>query len=293
MTVCAYDILGDVRLDIGEHSEDLVRGVDRSGGFKNEWLMQRINDSQRYLFNLLLKRVPELFLKTSSLTTDSSELTLPGDFGIGRRLETSDGHKVSPVGPAYRPVSKFLYYRSGKRYVITGTSNGDTYKLYYYSKPRDIHSGWVTTFDSNNLYLTLESPLARAVADYYNDMDIVNRYGDHEGEVDTISAYTAARVATVASDRWESGAFYGLVSELPEVFHHLIAPGASLLAKRRLPQGMSSVSPGQERADYQDMVVEALKAFAGNKQDAPVEEMWVDYNFAARTAAQTRIPGHE
>jgi len=192
-----YKILEDLRHVLDEHSDAYVQGSDTSGAFQNSYLISEINRAMRFLFGALFKRKPEQFITSASLTASSSVLTLPWDFGAVALLRDSDGNKVYPISVhlLHRDGvtgSKRLYRRVGNTLVIDQDSVSDTYTLYYFTKPRDITMGQSSA--GSALSLTLATS-AKAIADYYNGMTIENITDDW---TDTISDYSAARVATLA-----------------------------------------------------------------------------------------------
>ena len=56
-----YSLLQDVRRDLDEYSDLLVKGLDSSGRYKNSQIVTKINSAQRYIYNLLFSRIPEEF----------------------------------------------------------------------------------------------------------------------------------------------------------------------------------------------------------------------------------------
>ena len=119
--------------------------------------------------------------------------------------------------------------------------------------------------------ITLAST-AKKIADYYNGMKIENVTDDW---VDTISDYTEDRVATIT----ETGAaskYYGIVSDLPEMFHDLIAPKAVLYIKAESP--LSEEKPAaSDRTDWMMDFREALRAYAGPELDKNPAYLFEDF----------------
>ncbi|KKL80488.1 hypothetical protein LCGC14_2004270, partial [marine sediment metagenome] len=164
-----------------------------------------------------------------------------------------------------------LYYKKGQTFVLNKSGVTDTYTLWYRTKPRDLHYGQAT---SGSGALVLEMSIdGKALNDYYNGMTVENR---DQTLVEVITDYIGStRKATVAStpvtDDW-----YGLVSELPEPFHHLIAPRAAMLAKDRHPDSKEKSTPGEKSIWVEDFV-EALLAFGGSQNDVTSEDIFTDF----------------
>ena len=269
-----YEILSQVRYDLNEYSTAYVQGTDTSGAFQNSQLMAKINQAQRIIWNVLFAQIPEEFLKNVSLTFASSIATLPADFYRFKRLENSDGIKVERISLDSKHVyddagTEFQYYRYGQSIRIDKDGVSDAHTLWYYSKPRELDHGMSSAGAA--LSVTLATT-AKKITDYYNNMLIENITDD---AVDTITDYSAARVCTV-SNTWAASKYYGIVSELPEPFHHLIQPRATILCKS-LPN--SPVKPTQiDLLDFNDLLRETLRGYAGtNFTDVSLEEVINDF----------------
>ncbi|MFH2074946.1 MAG: hypothetical protein ABIJ57_06300, partial [Pseudomonadota bacterium] len=216
-----FRMVAEVRRAVGDYSVEKLRGEDLTGFFLNETIIKALNDSQKYLFDLIFVRKPHLFLTSTTITGSSSEYTLPSDFFKLRLFETSDHVQIHPIPVTQRHLnddggSKYLYYRKGAILRVDKDSLADVNTLWYYKRPRNITMGRVQTGGANSMTLATS---ARAEASYYLNMTIENVTADF---FSTISAYTAARVATIVGTAGVAD-FYGLVSELPEEFHHLIS----------------------------------------------------------------------
>jgi len=260
-----YSILSDVREDLHVHSTALVQGTETHSPYSNAQILRKINNAQDFIYSLLIKRIKGQFLESVDLTGVDSVFTLPWNFGYLREFKNEDGYKVFPIDIDSLPLnsgtgSDRKYYRKGNTLVLTESGVTETYTLWYYKKPRELNQGMSSA--GGALSLTLAST-AKAIADYYNNMIIENVTDDW---TDTISDYTAARVATIT----ETGAaskYYGIVSELPEVFHPLIAPKA-VLSLKLMP--ISKQKPTvAEKAEWEEMLLEALRSFAGEAEDLP------------------------
>lgn len=226
----AYEILSEVRRGINEYSTAYVQGSDTTGAFDNTDIMRKINDAQKMFFDLLVNREPQIFYKKTTLTPVSSVLTMPSDFYRIRRLENSQGNKIFEILLEHKRSSDaygtqyFYYWQAGAIY-IDYEAFSEPMTLYYVSRPRELNQGMSPA--GGALSLTLATT-ARKIADYYNGMTIENVTDDW---CDTISDYSAARVATLAAQTGAASKYYGLVSELPEVFHPFIGRQATLLMR--------------------------------------------------------------
>jgi hypothetical protein len=222
-----YQMVELVRGDINDYSTGLVQGTDTSGAYRNADIVAKINTAQQFLFNELVKRRPELFFAQEDLTGVNSVYTLPIDLHRVVRLENSDGERLYPTGYPDLSGSKMFYMRRGRTLVVDGVAMTDVLTLSYTKKVRDLDFG--LSVAGAALSLTLATT-AQPVADYYVGMTID---GDIAGTLweDTITAYSAARVATLAAQTGAASKYYGLVSELPDEVHHLIPLKATLLMK--------------------------------------------------------------
>ena len=53
----AFEILKQVRMSLNEYDvidENYLEGVDTSGAYQNTYIMQQINNAQRYIYNTLM-----------------------------------------------------------------------------------------------------------------------------------------------------------------------------------------------------------------------------------------------
>jgi len=267
-----YDIIADVRRDINEYSVAYVQGAD-IGAFSNELITQKINLAQNFLYNLLFNRKPHYFRKEISLTAVDSAFALPADFADLEWFKDENGTQVYPmkineIMPS--GVSENLYYRKGNELILEKSGSTKTYTLFYKWKPRKIFSGKSTAGAANSITFPIE---ASKLIDFYNDMIIENITQDW---VDTISDYTTGRVATITETAAKDD-YFGLVSELPSVFHHLLAPRASMLLRASSPIGQNKVEKS-EITLFQEDLVETFRAYAGSSKDANMHEIFTDYN---------------
>lgn len=283
-----YSILEDVRHGINEYSSNLLTATSTSGKYSNSWLVERINDAQRYIYNLVLKAKPEKFIASSDVTVTDSVITLPWNYGTLIQLRDDKGYPVFPSTVRILPVNSGtgndnLYYE-GANNTLTLNKSGvtETYKLWYTLKPRDLNQGRATA--DNTVAAT-----SKAIADYYNTMIIESITGAWAG---TISDYTAARVVTVTGQTLTDDDYYGIVSELPEPFHNLISPLATMLAKSMHPS--SQEKPTKIDYDLWKMQLNtALDVYAGNDGDVSMEEIFTDYNTGDMGLGGVNFPGFD
>jgi hypothetical protein len=283
----AYDILTDVREALNEADTALIQGTATYGKFSNTFLVKRINRSVRAIYSklMLLKHVREKFLASASITGSNSAFALPWDVGVIRRFEDDQGVKVDRANIDHKPIqggsgSSLTYYRQGNNLVLTKSGVSSTYTLYYLRKPRELDVGAAASAN------TLASS-AKAIADYYNGMVLENTTDD---TIHTISDYTAARVVTLDTGSLATDEYYGIVSDLPEPFHHLISPLAAMFAKAEHP--VSPESPKSSAVQlWQNELEDAVLGFAGRELDIPEESIWSD-NDDVFTSQGVIIPGH-
>lgn len=267
-----YDIIADVRRDINEYSVSLVQGADE-GAWDNGLITQKINLSQTFIYNLLFKRMKHEFRKIVSLTGVDSEYTLPADFAKIEWFKDENGLQVYPIGiqdVTPNGSSKRLYYRKADKLILDKPGITDTYTLYYRWKPRKIHSGKSTAGASSSITFGAE---AVGRTDYYNGMVVENITQDW---ADEITGYTSARVATITETAAKDD-YYGLVPEIPEMFHHLIAPRASMLLRASNPLAQTPVTSA-EMSLFNEDLLETLRAYAGSGEDVDISRVFSDYN---------------
>lgn len=266
-----YLILEKVRRGLKAYSTAYMQGTDTTGAFDNDDIVNKINDAQRFLFDLLVNVDPQFFFKKTTLTPVNSVITLPSDFYRIRRLEDADGLKIFRRGLDHKRTSdragtQYRYYWQGGNIYVDYDGYTDPTTLYYVFRPLDLTQG--LTSAGGALSATLAST-AKAIADYYNTVVIENVT---DAWVDTISDYSAARVATVAQT-WAASKYYGTVSQLPEAFHPFIARKAIILMKQQ-PQSLEP--PSQiELADFANDLAERMKSYFGTfNTDQDVAELF-------------------
>lgn len=268
-----YSMLGDVRLGLNEYSTTRHQGSSTSGVYNNGWLVQRINDAQRQIYNLLMNRAPEKFLTSADLSISSSAATLPWNCGTIAEMKDENGYKVYPSSISVLPVdgvsgSDRLYYEHANNTVTLNKSGvTETYKLWFYIKPRDLIQGKCVTDD------TLDDATypGKAIADYYNSMILESITGDWAA---LVTDYSAARVITCTSTL-STDDYYGFVSEIPETFHNLIVPRAVQLAKALHPRSQEKPTVTEINL-WRDQLQDAIIAWAGMAADVSQEEIWTN-----------------
>jgi hypothetical protein len=269
----SYEILSQVRYGINEFSDSYTQGTDTTGAFKNPELMRHINDAQYYLWAIVFKAFPELFLKSAPIAFSSSVANLPSDHFKIKEVSDADGHPLSPINANQRHVygsgDASLYYRYGNVLHTDQDSLSFTGTLWYYSRCREIDTGMTSAGGALSATLATTS---KAIADYYNNMLIENVT---DSTVDTITDYSAARVCTV-SNTWAASKYYGIVSDLPEIIQPLISQYAIMQAKKN-PKSPAQVTPADIKL-FDDMLREALRSFAGTQDgDVSMDDMINDF----------------
>jgi len=270
-----YEILSDVRQGLNEYSTGLLQGTDTSGQHLNGFLVKMINKAVRHIYGILFRRIPGEFLEEADLIGVSSVFTLPWDFGRLLYFKDENGNQVFQTDPkslklANETGSKRMYYRKGNTLVLDRDGVTDTYTLLYYRKPRDLDQGKSTAGGTKSITLANTS---KAIADYYNGMLIENVT---DSLIDTISDYSAARVATLSTNDGAVDKYYGIVPDIPEMFHHLIAPKAIHLVKLESPVAQEKVSKASLDG-WTDLLVEALQSYTGS-DDGDIEDLFCDYD---------------
>jgi len=265
-----YALLEEVRTELNEYNEKLCQGTE-FGVFDNSDIVRKINVSQKYIFNILFNRLPDLFLTSTGVTGTAGVYTIPSNVYRLNYIANSNGDRINPISVKVKHLtdasgSDYLYYRSGNTIVRDG-GGSDTITFHYYKIAKDLTQGQSKGGGATSI--TLDSN-AKGIADYYNNVIIENI---SDNWVDTITDYTSARVATIAT-RSSAGKFYGTVSELPEAFHSLVSKKAVILLKD------SVVSPQRadvtEISNFREDLVETLRAFTGTG-DINLSELFYEF----------------
>jgi len=272
-----YTLLEKVRILLNEYSTAYAQAIDTAGKYQNSQIMDGINAAQRYLYNILFTRMPQLFEEEIALTGVSSVYTLPANFARLRYFKDSDGYQIFPIGTSQRKLtadtgSDRLYYRKGNTLVLDKPSLTDICTLVYYRKPREIEQGVSSAGGALSVTLATTS---KAIIDYYNGLTIENIT---DSTVDVITDYTAARVCTV-SNTWAASKYYGTVSDIPEMFHFLMIPRAVFEITGIFPMSKDfSRKTGYEL--FNEDLLGALRAYTGGDLDTYPEDIWTNYGEA-------------
>jgi len=272
-----FAILEDIRFGIQEHSDALVRG-QQTGLHSNDWLIRKINDAQAFVYSMIRKRMPGFFVASASITGVDSVYTLPADYGSLIIFKDENGHRVLPVDYDMLKLtnqqgSDRRYYKKGNTLVLDKDGITKTYTLWYFRKPRDMHTGKVDTGGTGSC--TLDKP-AKRIVDYYNGSVIESITGDWHS---TISDYTAARVATLsdAAQAVAKGEHYGMVSEIPDFAHHLIAPRALLDIRSTSPTCKAGPPKRVDLELFNDHLLTMLRDYQDTEPDVDWEEILGDF----------------
>lgn len=270
-----YALVAEVRHTVGEYSEAKVRGEDTLGGYHNDYIVEKINKAIRELYVLIIRRVPDLFIEETILTAVDSVFTLPWNFGKLVYFKNGQGHQVFEMDQWQRKLtngtgSKFLYRRVGNTLILDRSGVGEAYTLIYKRKPRKIHHGLVVAGASTSMTFCRDAP---KIADYFNGMTVENETADW---VDTISDYTADRIATIAAETPAKNEAYGLVPEIPEWAHMLIGPRASLMVRQEHP--LTKRKPtATDFNEYRELLRTTLLEFAAPSEDQDFQELFTNF----------------
>ena len=272
-----YTLLEKVRILLNEYSTAYCQATDTTGKYLNSQIMDGINAAQRYIYNTLFTRKPELFEEELAITGVSSVYTLPANFARLRYFKNADGYQIHPIKTDQRKLtadtgSDRLYYRKNNTLILDKPSLSDICTLIYYRKPRELEQGVTSAGSAGSATL---ATTAKAIADYYNGLVIENIT---DSTVDTITDYTAARVATV-TNTWAASKYYGTVSDIPEPFHFLMIPRAVFEITGIYP--VVQEKPHKSGVDlFNDQLVMALRAYMGEDLDTYPEDTWTNYGEA-------------
>jgi len=291
-----YSLLEKVRVQLNEHSTGYVQGTDTTGKYSNTQIVDGINAARKHIYNLLLTRIPYEFEEEIELTGVNSVYTLPADFGQLRYFKDSDGNQIHPISTNQRRKTSGagngnLYYRKGNTLVIDKAGATEVCTLIYYRKCRDLDQGKASAGGAASITLATS---AKKLIDYYNGLTIENITKDW---VDTISDYSAARVATVLETA-AANDYYGIVCDMPEPFHHLYVPRAvfeitgnfPVVYNRSLVGGTGALGWTVFNEDF----MSTLKAYAGGSLDTYPENTWCAYSGGGGGGNSNpfNIPGH-
>lgn len=265
-----YNLIASVRQELNEYSEAYVQGTDTLGKYQNTYLLIKINQSYRYLYALLAQRIPGYFYAKIEVTGVASVFTLPGDFGQLLEVRDAGGYKVIPVKVGNIPTDEATgnsneYFRTGNAITINKAGISSTYTFYYIKKSRDLEFGKAAAGAAASI--TFPSSFSKVV-DFYNGMTLNNITKDW---TDTITGYAATRIATI-SETAATDDYFGLIPEIPEAFHHLIAPKAVQLVKASFPLAQEKPTSA-EIGLWNEMLADAIRLYGTENNDVPLGDV--------------------
>ena len=288
----AYECLKQVRLALHVYDVDTTQGVQDDLYFNNDYLMQKINNAQRYVYNRIFNLAPERFLAIETATFSGSSYTLPWDFARLSELRDENGRKIHrAMGKTSARVASSgnegYYYQQGNTLVLDKSGLSKNCTLIYYTKPRDMDQGRIGTTSAGSITL---GKSAKKIADYYNGMLIEND-SDSSDYVDTITDYTADRVATItATTTSEEEDVYGIVSELPEPVHFLIPIKAVIDIKLEHPLSKIPIGRTEQKA-FDELLEDTLLVFGKPSSDITISEILDDFGDYNNTGYATITTG--
>ena len=267
-----YAMLEEIRTELNEYTIALCQGTEK-GVFDNSDIVRKINQGQKFIYNMLLPRFPDLFLTSTILTGVSGVYTLPSNLYKLSHVDTGKGFKVYNINVKTKHLetitgSNYLYYRQNNT-VVRDSGNCDPLTVYYYKTMTELTQG-VSSAGTTNA-ITLAST-AKPIADYYKNIIIENIT---DGWADIITAYSSGRVATI-TQTGSAAKYYGTVSELPDVFQPFIAKKATIELKA------SVVSPQKpdptEVSNLREELIETLRVFSGSAEDVSLDELLYSFD---------------
>jgi hypothetical protein len=266
-----YGMLEEIRTDLNEYSEEMCQGSEK-GKSDNSDIVRKINQAQKYIWGMLFTRYPDLFLTSSSVTGTSGSYTVPSDLYRLVEIQNSNGEKIYPISVKQKHYESSQgwanqYYRSGNVIIREDGSSG-ALTFHYYKTVKDLTQGMSSAGGAASLTL---ATTAKPLLSYYVGEKIENIT---DGWDDTITAYTAARVATI-TNTGAASKYYGTVSSLPEPFHHLVSRRATIMLKNAIISAQDSKIP--EVAQFTEDFITTLRAFAGNREDVSLDEIFYDF----------------
>ena len=58
----------DVRRGLNDYSTTKAQGTDTSGAFSNTEIVDQINNAHRYIYNFILRHIPDALLTSTTIT---------------------------------------------------------------------------------------------------------------------------------------------------------------------------------------------------------------------------------
>lgn len=272
-----FAILEEIRFGIQEHSDALVRG-QQPGLHSNEWLIKKINGAQAFIYSIMRKRMPGFFVDRVDITGVDSVFTLPSDYGSLIVFKDDQLRQVLPVDYDHlkrrnQTGHERRYYKKGATLVLDKDGVDKTYELWYFKRPRKMHIGKVDTGGTGTF---VADKAARRQDDYYNGAIVESIDGDWD---DVIADYTAARVVTLTDNTQAvaKGEYYGLVPEIPDFVHHLIAPRALLEIRSTSPTVKSGPPPRTAVDLFREDLLTVMRDFQDTEPDVDWEQVFGDF----------------
>ena len=241
-----------------EIMRDMI-GEATAAHWSDRELLSNLNIEQRKLAFMIGKAPGDWLTKSDSVTPVASVIDLPIDCAKVVYLEeTVSGapiswnvniseRRVSRLGQGSFALGNLEAYPLMDQVVINQDSYTTACTLWYQIRVPDLHVGTASTGAATSITLDDNDGAgvssggfgAKKIADYYNGVGLVCTGGTGVGTVDTITDYTAARVATVTGT-YDNTSIYGTVSMLPEESHTVMLLGAVLKA---LAKPSSAIDP--------------------------------------------------
>lgn len=235
----AYEQLYSVRDFVGEQT---------AAHWSDRFLLTCLNAAQARLALKVAKAPGGWLITSGSVTPSSSVITLPTDCAKPVYLEeTATGSPISwEVTVSERRVGRQLtsqlevtmteaYHQMGQ-IVVNKDDYSTACTLWYQIRVPDLHVGTASAGGTASITMSAYDGAgastgfgARVIADYYNLSQICAISGTGSPAIDTITDYSAARVATV-SGTYAASTVYGTISRLPEQCHQLMWLEAALTA---------------------------------------------------------------
>jgi len=226
-------------------------------------LMRRLNNGQRKWALKVAMAHGQWLLKSESVTPVASVITLPSDCSKPVYMEeTSSGDPISWLESViHRRVSRetgtTLDLGAQEAYPLRATlevnraSYTEPCTLWYQIRVPDLVAGTASAGAATSLTFA-DDRIAKHVADYYNGVSIEIVSGTGTAGLDTISAYTAARVCTVTGT-YSSSTVFGTISMLPEETHPVIVLEATLSALHKPSAELDKESRNNYASELREM----------------------------------------
>lgn len=235
----SYEQLIQLRDMVGEAS---------AAHWSDRELLKNLNISQNNVALVVAQEAEHWLTVSTTVTPSNSVITWPSDCSKPIYLEEVTSGRPVPFGTDVRDrrVSRLsgttLYSGQYEAYLEKDkiTINSDSYSnqcyLWYQIRVPALHVGTASAGGAASLTLSAHDGAgvasggfgARQIADYYNNAQIQVVSGTGVGAPDTISDYTAARVATVTGT-YDNTSVYGTISRLPEEAHYLMILEAAMI----------------------------------------------------------------